>query len=239
MSREVVSVAMNLLDRYSAVIAKETSSPWIVDGTVDALFKHDFQLTSMGCLFIASKLYDSHHPMLQEKPSTLACLVHLTKCCFSEKQLALKEKDILTTLYWKVHPPTPQVFASLLAHELKRSKLQLASVELEDLAAYLIELSVTDYFFVSFRPSEGALASLLYALELRLFPAAILDLFLQLLPFPLTPRVMACGKRLESIYHMSTPTSAHASRVDVDAVPDVAPSMASPVTVMMDLRNHA
>ena len=247
MSREVVSVAMNLLDRYSAVMAETTSSPWIFDGALHALLKHDFQLTSMGCLFIASKLYDSHHPMSHGKPSTLACLVQMTKRSFSEHQLAVKEKDILKTLYWKVHPPTPQAFVSLLALELKRSSLhQLVSAELEDLAEYLIELSVSDYFFVSFKPSEVALASLVYSLELRLFPpATMLKILPQLLPFPLTPRVMACSRRLKSIYH-DTPIESGgdhhlgcSSGVDT-AIPDIAPSssVASPLTVIMDLRNQ-
>jgi Cyclin, N-terminal domain/Cyclin, C-terminal domain len=245
MSREVVSVAMNLLDRYSALIVEKTSSTWICDGTLHAVFKLDFQLTSMGCLFIASKLYDSHHPMFQEKPSTLACLVHMTKSCFSEQQLAVKEKEILKTLYWKVHPPTPQVFVSLLALELKRSSLhQVVSAELEDLAAYLIELSVTDYFFVSFKPSEVALASLLYSLELRLFlPTTILNMLPHLLPFPLTPRVLACSNRLKSMYHdisIECGGRMGCSSAAADAaVPDMTPgSMASPVTVTMDLRNQ-
>jgi len=248
MSREVVSVAMNLLDRYSAVMAETTSgasSPWIFDEALYALLKHDFQLTSMGCLFIASKLYGSHHPMFREKTSTLACLVQMTKRSFSEHQLAVKEKDILKTLYWKVHPPTPQAFVSLLALELKRSLLpQLVSAELEDLAEYLIELSVSDYFFVSFKPSEVALASLVYSLELRLFPpATVLKILPQLLPFPLTPRVMVCSRRLKSIYQ-DTPTESGDGRFGgssgADTVtPDIAPSsIASPVTVIMDLRNQ-
>jgi len=286
MSREVVTVAMNLLDRYSATIQHhEETSGWMKeDVTLDTIFKHDFQLTSMTCLWIASKLFgrqyipSSSSVVLvgdeEEDCSTVSSswssILRLrdmmtTKRWFSMIQLDKKEREILTTLSWKVHPPTPQAFLSLLTFELNRKTLQqqkepLVSVEVEDLATYLIELAVTDYCFVMFKPSEVAYASLLHAIELRTNSTTrttmekwIRQLF-SLLPCPAyttttTPRVMECRKRLESMYRTisgpmmmdgeGTPPPqeeeqdkpSSSSSCHVNPVLDSAPSMASPISV--------
>ena len=101
----------------------------------------------------------------------------------------------------------------------------------------MIELSVMDYFFVSYKPSEVALASLLNALD-KLYPqgsahahVSFLSQFVDLQ----APSIVACRERLALIYAQANDQGAGVG-VDKDAPPSDQPSTlrrtTSPVSVM-------
>lgn len=107
------------------------------------------------------------------------------------------EYDVLQRLQWHVHPPTPQVFVKHYLFFLSQE-----DPEIHDLAQFMAELSVMDYFFVNYKPSEVAIAALLNAME-RLSPNSTSQLH-----FPLqttlfdrdSTNVQVCRDRLALIY---------------------------------------
>ena len=74
---------------------------------------------------------------------------------------------IPSALKWKVHPPTAYCFAKHLLFLLPYDSTSLdARQDVLELARFLCELSVIDYFFVPYRSSAVALATLFNAMEL-------------------------------------------------------------------------
>jgi hypothetical protein len=175
---------MNHLDRYLAAFP----------GTVD---KNLFQLLAMTCLYLSIKLNEYKHLLIPGSTSSMDTILRLSRGFFTLKQMEKMEYDILQRLQWHVHPPTPQVMVKHLLFFLS-----VEEHEVHDLAQFMVELSVMDYFFVSYKPSEVALAALLIAME-RLFPHSSTQL-----NFPFksdlidvnSPNVQACRERLMLIY---------------------------------------
>ena len=67
---------------------------------------------------------------------------------------------------WQVHPPTSLLFTRYLLCLLPVSAMPLTCRhDTLELSRFLTELSVMDYFFVSYLPSTVALAALLNAME--------------------------------------------------------------------------
>jgi hypothetical protein len=141
LKREIVFIAMNYMDRYLA--------------TVKAVDKRMFQLLAMTCVYLSIKLYHHSHLLIPGSSSTMESILHLSRGFFSRKEMERMEYDILHCLKWQVHPPIPHDFLHLV----------LSTKDEEDretlgLARFLVELSVMDCFFVSYKPSEIAMAAL-------------------------------------------------------------------------------
>eukprot|EP00934_Nitzschia_sp_Nitz4_P008900 Nitzschia sp. Nitz4//scaffold48_size128905//50884//51941//NITZ4_003594-RA/size128905-processed-gene-0.80-mRNA-1//1//CDS//3329552964//8890//frame0 len=145
--REVVSIAMNYLDRYIATLPR-------------ALDKDTFQLLAMTCLYLAVKLNEYKHLYIPDSKSSMDTILRLSRGLFTIEQMEKMEVDILQRLQWHVHPPTPQLFCKHLLHFLS-----VEEYEYHDLSQFMVELSVMDYFFVTFKPSEIAAAGVMNALE--------------------------------------------------------------------------
>jgi hypothetical protein len=75
------------------------------------------------------------------------------------------ELDILSSLSWYVHPPTPHSFAVHFASLAGVTMALPIRKAILGLAKNLAELCVTDYFFVTKRASSVGLASLLFAMN--------------------------------------------------------------------------
>mmetsp|Transcript_39672 Transcript_39672/g.95425 ORF Transcript_39672/g.95425 Transcript_39672/m.95425 type:complete len:378 (+) Transcript_39672:387-1520(+) len=144
-NREVVSVAMSYLDRYLAT------------RTVN---RRIFQLAAMTALYLAIKLFE---------PGKLrmSSLIDLSRGYFLAEHIVTMEDSMLGSLNWRVHPPTPFAFCRDLARLLPRGVGPRARHDVGELARFMTELSVCDYWFVTRRPSSVALASLLNAIELQ------------------------------------------------------------------------
>ena len=148
--RERVAVFMNLLDRYFAKYLDEHS---------EGLSKRHFQLLSLTCLYITIKM-ECHQGFL-----SMDVMIHLSREKFTKPQMILMEKEILHTLEWKVHPPTPFTFLQYFLMILPAD--QQLDHDTVEAARFHIELAVLDYRCIQQRASRIALAALLNAMEQR------------------------------------------------------------------------
>mmetsp|Transcript_7453 Transcript_7453/g.8521 ORF Transcript_7453/g.8521 Transcript_7453/m.8521 type:complete len:462 (-) Transcript_7453:237-1622(-) len=206
LNREVVGTAMSHLDRYLG----------IYNGTVD---KNLFQLLAMTCLYLSIKLNEYKHLLIPGSKSSMDTILQLSRGFFTLEEMEKMEYDILQRLRWHVHPPTAQIFMKHFLFFLSGEEK-----ELDDLAQFMIELSVMDYFFVSYKPSEIALAALLNSMD-RLgsqtrqihfpFNCNFVDMH--------SPAVRACRERLSLIYAQANEQGG----VD-EAVDEATPAKAEP-----------
>lgn len=181
LNREVVGVAMNHLDRYLGSY----------EGIVD---KNLFQLLAMTCLYIAIKLNEYKHLLIPGSKSSMDTILQLSRGFFTLEEMEKMEYEVLQRLQWYVHPPTSQIF---MKHFL--FFLSVEENELHDLAQFMIELSVMDYYFVSYRPSEIALAALLNSMEKLKIHTSTIQFPFNYLDFH-APAVLACRERLSLIH---------------------------------------
>jgi hypothetical protein len=161
LNREVVSTAMSHLDRYLGIYI----------GTVD---KNLFQLLAMTCLYLSIKLNEHEHILIQGSASTMETILQLSNGIFKLDEMEKMERELIHTLQWRVHPPTGQVYVNQFLKYLS-STYDIDNddedddnhhhQELQDLAAYTIELAVMDYFFISYKNSDIAIAALLNSID--------------------------------------------------------------------------
>jgi len=143
-SREVVSISIHYLDRFLAT---------------RAVNKKMFQLSAMTTLFLAIKLYEPGR-------ISMSSMIELSRGYFMVEQMAAMEKSILRALSWQVHPPTAYCLCKHILFLLPYSAVSMeVRHDILELARFLSELSVIDYFFVDHRPSSVALAALTHAIE--------------------------------------------------------------------------
>lgn len=146
--REVVALSLSLLDRFLAICECDRST---------------FKLAATTTLHLAVKLL---HPC---KLGELGILSDLSRGEFDMNDVACMERHILQVLNWKLHPPTPIAFSTLLLDFIfSHQSLNLSSTDVDDLydiSSFFTELSLCDYYFVGVSPSSVALASVVNALE--------------------------------------------------------------------------
>jgi len=160
-SRENGGIAAYLLDMYLSA-SGGVEGEMAVKARVD---RREFQLVSMTALFLAIKMNEC-------ETITPGMVAKLSRGSFGALDVAHMETVMLRNLHWYVNPPTPLTFVhhylellrgnaaddsghtresnSTLRSVLKYSKIQ-------------IELSSTDYFFVTLDPSLVAYAAILNA----------------------------------------------------------------------------
>lgn len=203
---------MSHLDRYLAVFPS----------TVD---KNFFQLLAMTCLYLSIKLNEYKHLLTPGSRSSMDTILRLSRGFFTLEQMEKMEHDILQRLQWHVHPPTPQLFVK---HFL--FFLSIEEHEVHDLSQFMVELSVMDYFFVNYKPSEIAIAGVLNAIE-RLIPdheSRVRFPFHRTMVDVNTPEVKACRERLKLIFAQASDQSHH----DIMDQPCKTNRTTSPVSVM-------
>lgn len=150
-SRETVSISISFLDRY---VSKRRVN------------KKLFQLASVTTLYLAIKLHE------REK-FTMSHMLKLSRSGFSVKQMEAMEMSMFAALSWHLHPPTPFSFVRDLVPMLISSHTCASPAvryNILDIARFLTELSVCEYFFVTMKPSSIALAALLNAMDTVLAP---------------------------------------------------------------------
>ncbi|KAL7549525.1 hypothetical protein ACHAWF_012787 [Thalassiosira exigua] len=148
LDREVVASAASCLDRYLASLLVERSKP--------AVDRRVLQLSAMTALYLSAKI----HERRKLRPSALA---GLSKGCFSSEDVVAAEGEMLRALQWRVHPVTGVAFVRELSRLLPSMSRSDSSTS--QLARFLAELAVCDYWLATRRPSSVALASILVALE--------------------------------------------------------------------------
>jgi predicted metal-binding protein len=183
--REVVSTAMNILDRYLAVGTANHYGGDICpcpacQNTVDS---RTFQLAAMTTLYLAMKASDSvdDHSTSCRK-LRLDSFVELSRGQFCAEDILAMERAVLQELQWKVYPPTPMAAVSYLLRLMPshtelpcyvRKNYDLVLHVLHELSRYLTELSVClGSVCVVNTPSQVAYAAILLSMEL-LTPSAL------------------------------------------------------------------
>jgi len=141
-NREIAFISLNYLDRY---LSRRTVN------------RKTFQLVAMTSLFLAIKLYDSI-------PLRMSSFIELSRGYFKIEHIAAMETSILWTLSWHVHPPTPLNFVRNFIHLLEQSGCAVAVAhEVKEIARFLTELSVCDYYFTTRKQSSIGLGAVLTA----------------------------------------------------------------------------
>lgn len=185
-NREIVSVAMSYLDRYLAT---------------RSVNRRIFQLAAMTALYLAIKLYEPGK-------IRMSSLIDLSRGYFLEDHIVTMEDSMLQTLGWHVHPPTPYSFVREIIPLLPAQITPRDRHDTNELARFLTELSVCDYWFVTKKPSSIALASLINALELQGEPRIPRTFKIQLLQslgscgsdIIYDEEVITCYERLRDMY---------------------------------------
>lgn len=136
---------MSYLDRYLATRVVNSRS---------------FQLTAMTALHLAIKLYEP-------RKLRVSSLVHLGRGLFAAEHVAAMERSMLQALEWRVHPPTSVAFCRDLMHLVSGDIGPDARHGINELARFLTELSVFDYWFATKAPSSVALAAIVTAIDLQ------------------------------------------------------------------------
>lgn len=143
-NREIASISLNYLDRY---LGKRTVN------------RKMFQLAAMTSLYLAIKLYEP-------APLRMSSFIELSRGYFKTEHIALMESSILWTLSWHVHPPTPLGFVRNYMLLLEQSGCNATvALEVKEVARFLTELSVCDYYFTTRKPSCTGLGAILTAFE--------------------------------------------------------------------------
>jgi len=186
-NREIASISLNYLDRY------------LNTRTVN---RKTFQLAAMTSLFLAIKLYE---------PTTLrmSSFIELSRGYFKTEHIAFMESSILWTLSWHVHPPTPLNFVRNYMPLLEQSGCSSSvALEIKEVARFLTELSVCDYYFTTCKPSSiglGALLTAFNSFDDATLPLRVRQRFLDLVHRtevidPSAQEVLKCKDRLSETY---------------------------------------
>lgn len=145
-NREVVAVSLSYLDRFLCT---------------RNVTKKVFQLAAMTSLYTAIKLYE---------PTTLkiSSFIELSRGYFTVEHIIAMEETLLRDLSWAMHPPTALSFVKhqLILFDLCKIDCSTPTRhDIGELARFLCELSVCDYFFVNKKPSSVAVAALQTAMD--------------------------------------------------------------------------
>ena len=143
--RKVVAVAMNYLDRYVAA------------RTVN---RHLFQLAAITAIYIAIKIFEPNGV-------NMASLLGWGGRPFIAENIVNMESIMLHSLKWYVHPPIPFSFCQYFMKFVSSDTPPRIRHDIHELARFLTELSVCEYWFAKRKPSSVALAALINAIELQ------------------------------------------------------------------------
>jgi len=148
-SRDTVAISTNYLDRF-------LSTTEGIDAKKD---RKIFQLATMACLYTAIKI----HEVEAIDPTFIS---NLSKGNFTEKQVVDMEQRIITSLQWRLNPPTPLSFTQqILSIIPDKTMSKNERSKAMKLATYQTELSVGEYYFLSYDASCIALASLANSMQ--------------------------------------------------------------------------
>jgi len=146
MPREIVSISVNYFDRTCATHANRVTD-------------RDVQYIACTSLYLAIKIHAAKKLLISD-------LVKTTRKMFGPLEFIAMEKHILSSLRWKMNPPTPRAFIEYFFTLFPASNIRpFCRNNLFEISQYYAELSVCDSFFVRCKPSHVALASVLIAIE--------------------------------------------------------------------------
>jgi hypothetical protein len=145
--REVVYIAMNILDRY---IATNPNGP--------GQEKEAYEATAITSLFLAIRISG---PMDIKIPD----LLFMSRSSAQTRDVHSTGSYILETLTFSHQILTPTAFVKALMSFLSSSLSTQNSMSVFELASYLVEIAVCDQHFCRVRPQELAFAALIIAMS--------------------------------------------------------------------------
>jgi len=148
-SRITGNIAMSYLDRF---LGTNQGGSTLYD-------RKEYKLAAMCCLELAVKI---HEPQKIE----LKSLSELSQGEYSALELKRKEREILSALNWRMCSPTASCFVSYYLDLLPQTLPFAIKEQIRYLSNFQIESSIKYYCFLSVRPSEVALSSVLNAMAL-------------------------------------------------------------------------
>lgn len=179
--RSVVSVAMNMLDRFVQAyqLPSDKDAPCCCVSCKRSMDSRTFQLASMTSLYIAIKTCPETatvEEMNRRRCFKISTFAELSRGLFSANDIANMEQTILSTLSWLVNPPTPMTFVpyllnilpktQTLPHEAQRT-YGLVHQVLRELSRYVTELGVCLGSELSaYPPSQVAFVAILISMDL-------------------------------------------------------------------------
>mmetsp|Transcript_26830 Transcript_26830/g.50616 ORF Transcript_26830/g.50616 Transcript_26830/m.50616 type:complete len:429 (-) Transcript_26830:167-1453(-) len=179
--RSVVSVAMNILDRFVQAyrLPSDNESHCLCVACKRSMDSRTFQLASMTSLYIAIKSAPETttvEEMNRRRGFKISTFAELSRGLFSANDIAEMEQAILSTLTWLVNPPTPMTFVPYLLNILpptqslsQESQRTYALVHqvLRELSRYVTELGVClGSELSSYAPSQVAFVAILISMDL-------------------------------------------------------------------------
>jgi hypothetical protein len=175
MDRDVVSISMNLFDRFLGLQDNNCNSCKCPScrGAVD---RRTFQLAAVTALYLGVKVHaESCANDSQSRRLSLSLILELARGQFSAQDICDMELRMLSILSWKVNPVIPTSFGKFLMCLMPvqsdvplgfQTNYLLSLRVLNNIACYLSELAVCIPNVSSvFLPSEIAYASVLVAMQ--------------------------------------------------------------------------
>jgi hypothetical protein len=120
--------------------------------------RRDFQLVAMTSLMLSIKLNDSTSVKLDS-------MVKLGRGLFNEEDVVAMERDMLKSLSWLVHPPTPVCFIRQFLRLLPPETSAIARYMIIEVTRFISEVSACLYKFIKYSSSSMALAAIMIAME--------------------------------------------------------------------------
>jgi hypothetical protein len=188
-SREVVYVAMNMLDRYIAVTSAEAFSDKVA-----------YELAAITSLFLAIRVSGSN---ALEVPD----LLQMSRAGVQVKDIVSTGTAMLEALSWehKLITPTDFIKAMLSTHtSMEHSK----AVSILELSLYMVEISVCDQYFIGVPSSKVAFASMMNVLNSNELDSVASSQFFQCIHqatgmSPDSPEIKAIAARMNAVYCQS------------------------------------
>jgi len=119
----------------------------------------EHQLAAATALQLALKTHDSCSIKLDK-------LVKLGRGQFTEQDVVQMEQRILESLEWHLHPPSAYCFLRQYERLLPSSIGQNTRQMITNVTSLVCEVTLTDYKYLAYNPSEVAYAAMLMALEM-------------------------------------------------------------------------
>jgi len=178
-SRDVASTAMNIIDRYLAVLSKDSlssSSSSSSSSSLTTIGEFDYEVISFTALFLAIRVSGS------SKDLEISELLQLSSSSGAPqaRHILSAGNSMLSKLSWDHQILTPNAFLRelvgllLMQHNKENTSVNKNGEtetmtresigKLMDFASYLVEVSVCDIFFSAVAPSEIAFGAIALAM---------------------------------------------------------------------------
>jgi len=143
---ETLYLAVNYIDRFLSHVPVNRSK---------------LQLVGVTCMLVASKYEEIHPPAVDE-------FVYISDNTYKREEILHMEGMVLNRLNFELSVATSKVFINRF---LKAAKAGECDSTTEMLCKYLCELTLQEYAFIKYRPSEVAAAALRLALHTMRLPS--------------------------------------------------------------------